>query len=81
MATVAPPLRIGPADHGRMMTLEEFREAEELDGYRYELARGVLEVADVPAIPALRFFLGKDACFDLAFRKSLAQNASLDLPS
>src|SRR5208337_2034688 len=34
-----------------------------------------------PAIPALRFFLGKDACFDLAFRKSLAQNASLDLPS
>ena len=33
------------------------------------------------AIPALRFFLGKDACFDLAFRKSLAQNTSLDLPS
>ena len=32
MATVAPPLRIGPADHGRMMTLEEFREAEERDG-------------------------------------------------
>ena len=24
MATVAPPLRIGPADHGRMMTLDEF---------------------------------------------------------
>jgi hypothetical protein len=51
MATVAPPLRIGPADHGRMITLEEFREAEELDGYRYELARGVLEVTDVPDDP------------------------------
>jgi len=48
MATVAPPLRIGPADDGRMMSLEEFRETEELDEYRYELARGVLEVTDVP---------------------------------
>ncbi|MGB0069968.1 MAG: Uma2 family endonuclease, partial [Isosphaeraceae bacterium] len=51
MATVAPPLRIGPADHGRMMTLEEFREAEERDGYCYELARGVLEVTEVPNDP------------------------------
>jgi Uma2 family endonuclease len=49
--TIAPPLRIGPADHGRTMTLEEFREAEELDGYRYELARGVLEVSEVPNDP------------------------------
>ena len=51
MATVAPSLRISPADHGRIMTLEEFREAEELDGYRYELARGVLEVTEVPNDP------------------------------
>ncbi len=51
MATVASPLRIGPADHGRRMTLEEFKEAEELDGYRYELARGVLEVTEVPNDP------------------------------
>jgi Uma2 family endonuclease len=49
--TVATPLRIGPADHGRRMTLEEFREAEELDGFRYELARGVLEVSEVPNDP------------------------------
>ena len=28
MATVPPPLRIGPTDNGRTMTLEEFREAE-----------------------------------------------------
>jgi Uma2 family endonuclease len=46
MATVR--LRIGPADHGRRMSLEEFREAEEEPGYLYELARGVLEVSEVP---------------------------------
>jgi Uma2 family endonuclease len=33
------------------MTLEEFREAEEEPGYRYELARGVLEVTEVPNDP------------------------------
>ncbi|MFI5454401.1 MAG: Uma2 family endonuclease [Isosphaerales bacterium] len=51
MATVATPLRITPADHGRAMTLEEFMEADEEDGYRYELARGVLEVSEVPDDP------------------------------
>ena len=49
MATVQ--LRIGPADHGRRMTLEEYRDAEEEPGYRYELARGVLEVTQVPNDP------------------------------
>ena len=49
MATVAT--RIGPADHGRTMTIEEFLEAEEEAGYRYELARGVLEVTNVPNDP------------------------------
>jgi len=44
-------VRIGPDDHGRRMTLEQFREAEEEEGYRYELARGVLEVAEVPNDP------------------------------
>ena len=28
MAAIATPLCIGPADHGRTMTLEEFLEAE-----------------------------------------------------
>ena len=42
MATVTMPLRIGPADHGRMMTLDEFEEADLEEGFRYELARGVL---------------------------------------
>ena len=38
MATVR--LRIGPADNGLRMSLEEFREAEEEPGYRYELGPG-----------------------------------------
>ena len=46
MSTVQ--LQIGPADHGRQMSLEEFREAEEEEGYRYELAEGVLEVTEIP---------------------------------
>ena len=49
MATIAT--RIGPADHGRPMTMEEFLEAEEEPGYRYELARGVLEATIVPGDP------------------------------
>ena len=44
-------IQIGPADHGRKMTLDEFREADEELGYRYELARGVLEVTEVPNDP------------------------------
>lgn len=49
MATIAT--RIGPADHGRAMTLEEYLEAEVEEGYRYELARAVLEVTNVPNDP------------------------------
>jgi Uma2 family endonuclease len=41
-------VQIGPADHGRAMTLEDFREADEEPGYFYELARGMLEVGEVP---------------------------------
>ena len=33
------------------MTLDEFLDAEEEPGYRYELARGVLEVTEVPNDP------------------------------
>jgi len=47
MATITP-LHLGPADHGRRMSLDEFMEADAVEGYRYELARGVLEVVEVP---------------------------------
>ncbi len=50
MATVNA-IRISPADQGRKMTLEEFLEAEAEEGYRYELARGILEVTEVPNDP------------------------------
>ena len=40
--------KIGPADHGRRMSLEEFDHAEGQEGYLYELSRGVITVADVP---------------------------------
>ena len=49
--SVSTALRIGPADHGRAMTLDDFLDAEEEPGYRYELASGVLEVTNVPNDP------------------------------
>ena len=48
MATVTTLIRIGPTDRGRTMTLDEFEEADFEEGYRYELARGVLEVSEIP---------------------------------
>lgn len=48
---VTATLRLGPADHGRAMTLDEYFNAEVEPGYRYELARGVLEVSNVPDDP------------------------------
>ncbi len=41
-------VRVGPADRGRTMSLEDFAEAEGAPGYRYELARGVIEVVEIP---------------------------------
>ena len=51
MATASTAIKIGPADHGRRMTLSEFLDAEETPGYRYELAGGVIEVSEVPNDP------------------------------
>ncbi|MEO6807684.1 MAG: Uma2 family endonuclease [Isosphaeraceae bacterium] len=50
MATISHH-RLSPADHGRALTLGEFLDAEEQDGFRYELARGVVEVTEVPNDP------------------------------
>ena len=50
-------LRLGPSDHGRTMSIQEFRDADEEEGYRYELAGGVLEVTEVPG-PAHRRVVG-----------------------
>jgi hypothetical protein len=41
-------IKIGPADHGRPMSLAEFEHAEVQEGYLYELSRGIITVSDVP---------------------------------
>jgi Uma2 family endonuclease len=51
MTTATRPARktrIGPADHGRRMTLDAFIKADFQEGWLYELARGVVEVTEVP---------------------------------
>src|SRR5438105_3327701 len=41
-------IKVGPADHGRRMSLAEFDHAEVQEGYLYELGRGTIVVSDVP---------------------------------
>jgi Uma2 family endonuclease len=48
MATV---LRIGPLDHGRPLSYEEFLASDYEEGYHYELIEGRLSVAPGPAPP------------------------------
>ncbi len=48
---IAAVLKLGPADHGRPMTLEEFETASALDGYQYELIDGKLYVSPEPNLP------------------------------
>ncbi len=47
-ATPTTGRHIGPEDQGRIMTLEEFIAADFEEGFLYELARGVVEVTEVP---------------------------------
>jgi Uma2 family endonuclease len=39
---------IGPEDHGRRMSLDDFDHAVGREGYLYELGKGVIEVSEVP---------------------------------
>jgi hypothetical protein len=41
-------VKVGPSDHGKRMTLEDFDKAESQDGFLYELAQGVVTVSAVP---------------------------------
>jgi Uma2 family endonuclease len=43
-------IKIGPADHGRRMSLADFEHAEVQEGRLYELGRGVIIVSDVPGL-------------------------------
>lgn len=53
MATLTKII-VGPSDHGRRMTLDEFDTAEGMEGRLYELSRGEVIVTDVPNPPHLR---------------------------
>src|SRR5262245_26999900 len=44
-------LSLGPADHGRVLTPEEYEKASGREGYRYELIDGRLCVSPEPNLP------------------------------
>jgi Uma2 family endonuclease len=47
-------LKLGPADHGRPMTLDEFMAGDYAEGYQYELIDGKLYVSPQPDLPQNR---------------------------
>jgi Uma2 family endonuclease len=49
---MATMLKLGPADHGRPMTLEEFDASGAEEGYKYELIEGKVYVSPQPNPPA-----------------------------
>jgi Uma2 family endonuclease len=42
-------IRVGPADDGRAMSLADFDQAEGQEGFNYELARGIIQVTNIPS--------------------------------
>ena len=48
---LATNLRLGPADHGRKLSLEEYHDADFVEGYRYERRQGSLVVIQVANPP------------------------------
>lgn len=55
---------LGPADHGRPMTREEFESARGQEGYRYELIEGKVYVSPVPDLPHDRICEWLDGLLD-----------------
>jgi Uma2 family endonuclease len=51
MATVTHSGKLGPLDHGRPMTLDEFMAGDYQEGYQYELIDGRLYVSPLPNLP------------------------------
>lgn len=43
-------IRIGPADHGRQMSLDDFDHAIAREGHLYELGKGMVEVSEFPKL-------------------------------
>ena len=53
---------VGPEDHGRRMSLDDFEHAEVIGGHVYELGRGTVVVSDVPVTRHLKQFLALRDC-------------------
>ena len=51
MATATKAPKLGPRDHGRPMTLDEFMAGDYQEGYEYELIDGRLYVSPLPNLP------------------------------
>jgi hypothetical protein len=49
---MATMLKLGPADHGRPLTLEEFMSGDYKEGHRYELIEGRLYASPEANMPA-----------------------------
>lgn len=52
-------VKLGPADHGRPMTLEEFHAGDYQEGYQYELIDGKLIYPPFTIHPRLASFRGR----------------------
>jgi Uma2 family endonuclease len=51
MNRIVQHVKLGPSDHGREMSLEDFEHARGREGYRYELIDGRVEVSPAPELP------------------------------
>jgi Uma2 family endonuclease len=49
--TKPPRLELGPSDHGRPLSYEQFCHADYREGFHYELVRGRLYVVTAPRLP------------------------------
>ena len=52
-ATRRKRIHIGPEDHGRRMSLDDFDRVIALEGHVYELGTGIVEVSEVPSLKHL----------------------------
>lgn len=85
MSTVVK--RLGPADHDRPMTLEEFMSSDYVKGYEYELIDGKLYVSPEANLPEFRvedwihFKLKLDAHYHREIINFVASKARVFVPS
>ncbi len=67
MTPTLTAIRIGPHDHGRRMTLDDFDEAEVVAGIQVELGRGVIIVSEIP-LPWHLILIDRLRCLITSYR-------------